>query len=127
MDKAAKVTSYKDLIVYQKSKSLTLDIIKYFSKEKTVWTKQFLLNQLFRSVSSVAANITEGFGRNYSGSFRNFVSIARGSSFETSYWLDILNDLNDYDKNIMLTFVQRNSEINKMLTGLMKNMKGGNA
>lgn len=125
MNKTAKVTSYKDLIVYQKSKSLTIDIIKYFSKEKTVWTKQFLLNQLFRSVSSVAANLAEGFGRNYSGSFRNHVSIARGSSFETEYWLEILNDLEEFNKKIIDSFIEKNTEINKMLTSLMNKMKGG--
>jgi four helix bundle protein len=81
------VNSYKDLIVFQKSKTLTIDVIKYFKKNKTDRSNDFLLNQVFRSVSSVGANLAEGFGRNYSQNFKQFVGIARGSSFETEYCL----------------------------------------
>ncbi len=88
------VNSYKDLIVFQKSKTLTIDVIKYFSKHKLDRSKTFLFNQLFRAISSVGANLAEGFGRNYSQNFKQFVGIARGSSFETEYWLEILLDLN---------------------------------
>lgn len=118
------INSYKDLIVYQKSKSLTLEVIKYFSKHKLDRSKEFLTNQIFRSISSVGANLAEGFGRNYSQSFKQFVGIARGSSFETEYWLEILLGLNEFDSIILKGFIDRNIEINKMLTGLMKNMKG---
>ena len=121
----AQVTSYKDLFVYQKSKLLTVDVIKYFSKHNLSKSKEFLFNQLFKAISSVGANLAEGFGRNYSKSFRQFVGIARGSSFETNYWLEILLDLNEFDSEIINNFIERNTEINKMLTGLMKNMKGG--
>lgn len=32
MQKTAPIKSYRDLIVYQKAKLLTVDVIKYFSK-----------------------------------------------------------------------------------------------
>jgi len=121
----ALITSYKDLFVYQKSKLLTIDVIKYFSKHNLSKSKDFLFSQLFRAISSVGTNIAEGFGRNYSASFRQFVGIARGSSFETEYWLEILLDLGEFDSKIIQEFILRNTEINKMLTGLMKKMKGG--
>lgn len=122
---AAKVSSYKDLFVYQKSKLLTIDVIKYFSSSSLSKPKDFLFNQLFRSISSVCANLAEGFGRNYTKSFRHFVGIARGSSFETEYWLEVLLELDEFDEKKIKDFMHRNNEINKMLTGLMKNMKGG--
>jgi four helix bundle protein len=121
---AAPVKSYKDLLVYQKAKSLAVDIIKYFSGLKISNTKEFLFNQLFRASSSIPANLAEGFGRNYSGSFRQFVSIARGSAFETEYWLETMVDLENFDSKIINGFIQRNNEICKMLSGLMKNTKG---
>ena len=127
MQNTAPVKRYQDLIVYQKSKLLTVDIIKYFSKIKISYTKEFLFSQLFRAVSSIPANLAEGFGRNYSGSFRQFVSIARGSAFETEYWLETMFDLEDFDSNILKGFIVRDSEICKMLSGLMKNMKGGSS
>ncbi len=125
MIKPAVVSTYKDLIVYQKAKSLTVDIIKYFSKINISKSKEFLFSQLFRATSSVAANLAEGFGRNYSKSFRQFVSISRGSAFETEYWLDVMLDLDDFDTEILKSFALRNNEICRMLSGLMKNMKGG--
>lgn len=119
------ITTHKDLFVYQKSKQLTIDVIKYFSDNKLGRSKEFLFSQLFRAISSVGTNLAEGFGRNYKGSFRQFVGIARGSSFETEYWLEILNDIKEFDSKILEEFIERNVEINKMLTGLMKNMRGG--
>lgn len=121
----AQINTYKDLVVYQKAKQLTTDIIKYFSKEKTSRTKEFLLSQLFRAVSSIGANLAEGFGRNYSKNFRQFVGISRGSAFEVEYWLQIILDLDEFDRNIINNFVERNVEICKMLSGLMNKMKGG--
>lgn len=125
MEKAATVSSYKDFVVYQKAKLLTIDIIRYFSKHKLPKAKEFLFGQLFRAVSSIGANIAEGFGRNYSGSFRQFVGISRGSSFETDYWLEIILETKDFDSNIITGFIERNVEISKMLSGLMRKMKGG--
>lgn len=125
MQKTARVTTYKDLIVYQKAKQLTVDIIKYFSKHQTSKTKEFLLNQLFRAVSSVGANIAEGFGRNYSKNFRQFVGISRGSAFEVEYWLEIILEIDELDRSKVKEFIVRNIEICKMLTGLMNKMKGG--
>jgi four helix bundle protein len=125
MEKAAAVSTYKDLIVYQKSKSLTVDVIKYFSGLKVSRSKEFLFSQLFRAISSVAANLAEGFGRNYSGSFRQFVGISRGSAFETEYWLEVMLDLGDFNPIKINGFIERNNEVCRMLSGLMKKMKGG--
>jgi four helix bundle protein len=125
MKKTAAVSTYKDLIVYQKAKLLTVDVIKYFSKLQISRSKEFLFGQLFRAISSVGANLAEGFGRNYSGSFRQFVGIARGSAFETEYWLEIMLDLEDFDPKIINEFIERDNELYKMLSGLMRKTKGG--
>lgn len=125
MQKTAQINTYKDLIVYQKARSLTLDIVKYFSNKRVGKTKVFLVDQLFRAVSSIGANLAEGFGRNYSKNFRQFVGISRGSAFEVEYWLEIILELNEFDKFTIQNFIERNVEICKMLSGLMNRMKGG--
>lgn len=125
MEKPVRVLSYKDLLVYQKAKQLTVDVFNYFAKVNLPKTKEFLISQLFRAVSSIGANIAEGFGRNYSGSFRQFVGIARGSNFETNYWLEIISQDKSFNSNDIVAFADRNTEISKMLTGLMKKTKGG--
>jgi len=72
------ITSYKDLLVYQKSKQLTVDIIQHFSDYRLPISKQFLLNQLFRAVGSIPANIAEGYGRNSRKSFKQFLRLIVG-------------------------------------------------
>ena len=121
--KATAHASYKDLIVYQKAKKLTVDIIRYFSKNRLPKILEFLIGQLFRAVSSIGANISEGYGRHYQGNLKQFYSVARGSSFESDYWLEIINDLNVFDKNTINHFLERNIELSKMLTSLMKKIK----
>jgi four helix bundle protein len=44
-------------------------------------------SQLVRSCDSIAANISEGWGRQTYRENRNFLYIARGSLFETKTWL----------------------------------------
>ena len=44
-------------------------------------------SQLVRSCDSIAANISEGWGRRTYRENRNYLYIARGSLFETKTWL----------------------------------------
>lgn len=113
---------YKELIVYQKSKSLSKDILVYFSKNKGDKLISFVILQLLRSSCSVGANIAEGYGRYYKKDYRHFLSIARGSCFETDYWLDILIELNLFNNDILKDFSEKNQELGKMLTTMMKNL-----
>ena len=77
--------SYKNLIVYQKAKELSYKALKYFYSAHLKKTEEFLIDQLLRSACSIAANIAEGYGRHYQKNFRQFLSIARASSFELDY------------------------------------------
>jgi four helix bundle protein len=52
----------------------------YFSKDT-------IGKQIVRSTDSIAANISEGFGRYHFNESRNFLFYARGSLYETTTWL----------------------------------------
>jgi len=112
--------SHKNLIVYQKSKNLAVDVIKHFSGKKIPKNLDFVINQLIRALCSVGANIAEGYGRLYKGSQRQFYAIARGSSFEADYWIEVLTDSKMFGAGTLESFSERNSELSKMLTSLMK-------
>ena len=114
--------SYKNLIVYQKAKLLTVDAIKYFSGQRLDRISEILVGQLIRSISSIGANIAEGYGRHYQKSYRQFIGIARGSSFESDYWLEVMLEANKFDKETAKNFSQRNIELIKILTTMMKNL-----
>lgn len=118
-----KTASYKDLTVYQKSEDLTVDICKYFSNIKISNNYFFIHDQLLRSVSSIGANISEGYGRYYKKSYRQFLSIARGSSFEVDYWLTVSSRLAVITPDFMQKCIKENTEIHKMLTVMMKKLE----
>lgn len=123
MSATAKYSTYKELVVYQKAKALTLEVFRYFSKTKLPRVYEFLINQLLRSISSIGANIAEGYGRHYKKSYRQFLGIARGSCFETEYWLGVAFDLKIFDNEIVVGFLQKNTELIKMLTIMMKKLE----
>lgn len=115
--------TYKDLIVYQKAVDVTVKIVDYYSTHKIAQTEKILLVQLIRAASSVGANLAEGYGRMHKKEYRRFVGIARGSSFEVEYWLDLLVRLSPQDTKTLSVITQINFEIIKMLTRMMKNLE----
>jgi four helix bundle protein len=52
------------------------------------FTKDTIGKQFVRAADSIAANISEGYGRYHYGEIRNFNYYARGSLFETKTWIE---------------------------------------
>ncbi len=87
-----KISSYKDLIVWQKSVELVTEI--YAATSKFPRDEVFgLTSQLRRCAVSVPSNIAEGQGRASKGEFIQFLSHARGSLFELETQLLIVGKL----------------------------------
>lgn len=113
------MSSYKDLIVWQKSIQLCIDIYK----ETETFPKHELYgltSQLRRSVVAISSNIAEGQRRGHKNEYIQFLRIAYGSSAELETQLIISNKvgyLNDikYEKLNRLLL-----EILKMLNKLIK-------
>ena len=79
---------YKELIVWQKAMELVKLVyaqIKLFPAEE----RFALSDQLRRAVISIPSNIAEGNGRASHKDYAHFLSIARGSLYETMTQLDI--------------------------------------
>ena len=76
-----KIDSYQDLEVWQFAMDLVVQCYKatrHFPKEESYG----LTSQIRRSAASIPANIAEGYGRDQSGSFIQFLKIAQGSARE---------------------------------------------
>lgn len=118
----AKITSYRDLIVWQKS----MDLIEALHPAllKLPREELFGLNsQLRKSSLSVASNISEGHDRNSKGEFLHFLGIARGSLAEVQTQIHVAGRLKYWSIAEVETFLSRTYEISKMLTALMKSLK----
>ena len=93
-----------DLEIYQ----LAMDLGEKVWSMVIQWQyfeKNNIGSQLVRACDSIAANISEGWGRRTYRENRNFLFIARGSLFETKTWLTkaVNRKLLDEDFFITLT------------------------
>ncbi len=115
-------TSYKELIVWQKSFQLSLQIYKL--------TKKFpqeelygLTSQIRRAVVSIPSNIAEGYTRQRRLEYIQFLQIAFASGAELETQILIARDLkylsyNEFDRvNNLL------QEVMKMLNVLIRKIK----
>ncbi len=76
----------EDLVIYQIAMEVGDEI--WFSV--TEWenlAKYSIGKQIVRSADSIAANISEGFGRYHFKDRKNFMFYSRGSLYETKTWL----------------------------------------
>ena len=85
-----KTRSFKDLIVWQKSYKLVLEIYKMtkgFPKTEIYGLSQ----QMRKAAVSIPSNIAEGYGRKHKAEYKQFLSIAYGSllELETQYSLAV--------------------------------------
>ena len=113
-----KIQHFTDLIVWQKSHQLVLDIYKMtnsFPNEE----KFGLISQIRRAAYSVPANIAEGFKRQGAKDKVRFYNIAQGSLSEVSYFFILATDLNYTKANICGSV----EEIEKLLAGLIRSIK----
>lgn len=122
---------FEDLEIYQRSLALG-DTIHTIVSKWDWFAKDTIGKQIVRSMDSVAANISEGFGRYYYKDRIRFIYYSRGSLFETRTWLvkamqrklidsnvyDSLNDeliiigvkLNNYIHSINVLYSSNNNE-----------------
>lgn len=103
---------FQDLIVWQKSHELVLNIYKdtrsYPDEEKFG-----LISQMRRSAVSIPANIAEGFKRKGKKDKINFYNIAQASLEELKYYLILSKDLGYLsDDNDLLS---KSDEVGKLL------------
>ena len=112
---------YKELIVWQKSMEFVdwvYAMLKTFPREENYR----LCDQLARAVVSIPSNIAEGNGRNSKSDFARFLSIARGSLYETMTQLEIarrqgyINDLTQAEEYANSIRKMLNSLITKLIT-----------
>jgi len=91
MNRPAK--SFIDLFVWQKAHQLVLMTYEY-SREFPKSEMFGLTSQLRRAITSVPANIAEGFKKKEKHDKLRFMNIAQGSLEECRYYLILAQDLN---------------------------------
>ena len=112
---------FRDLIVWQRAVQLSLSLYrltKGFPREEVFG----LTSQLRRAGVSVASNIAEGWGRQTSGEYKQFLGMARGSNLEVQTQLVIAAELLYGSQLDLQTAEGLSFEVGRMLVALMKSV-----
>ena len=82
-----------------------------------------LISQMRRSAVSIPSNIAEGYGRQSTGSYSQFLSIARGSLFELETQVEICARLKYLQPMENGKLNSEIVEISKMVSSLISKLK----
>src|SRR5512141_1357855 len=85
---------YRDLLFYQKARQVVNHIDALIKSWPKTMEALEISRQLFRSATSVGANIAEGHGRHEGAEYIHYLIIAQGSANETDHWLQTALDIN---------------------------------
>jgi four helix bundle protein len=117
----ASVTSFQDLIAWQKARALTREIY-FVTREPGFGRDPGLASQIQRASVSVMANLAEGFERRRRTEFFRYVEIAKSSCAEVSSHLFVALDvgyLNDSDHQRLQ---EQTGELLRILGGLRNSL-----
>ena len=115
------LSSYRDLIVWQKSIDLTVAI--YARTRRFPADERYgITSQMRRAASSIPANIAEGQARRTTGEFLQSLGIARGSLAELETFVTLCERLGLMPKEACEPLSNDCAEINKMLNALMRSL-----
>jgi four helix bundle protein len=115
-----KINSYKDLNIWQLGIELTVDIYK-LSKDFPQEERFGIISQIRRASSSVPINIAEGWGRNSTKSYSQFLKQARGSLYELETELIIANKIG-YLKEDTGEIFDKMTTLSKMINSLINKL-----
>ena len=119
LDKTKNMFDFRNLEVYQKSKSFHLQCLGVMRENKL---ERFVNDQLGRASFSVVLNIAEGSGKFSKADRRNFYVVSRASLFECIAVLDILRDRAIIESSNFDAMVDAADELSRMLFAMIRNL-----
>jgi len=114
-----KITDFYQLDAWKENHKLALMIYKKtskFPKEETYG----LTNQIRRAVSSITANIAEGFGRYHFADKIRFYHQSRGSSKEVQNFIFLSKDLSYLEEKEAKKIWKQAKKGERLINGLIK-------
>lgn len=115
------IKPYKDLLVWQKGIEIVKEIYlicKDLPKDEVFG----LQSQMKRAAISIPSNIAEGYGRNYTQNYIQFIKIARGSLLELETQIIISKELDMISEDKFDKIINLITEENKMLNAFIKSI-----
>jgi four helix bundle protein len=116
------IDSYRDLKVWQEAMSVAeraYRVTAPFPKDETYG----MTSQIRRAAVSIAANIAEGYGRDNSGSFVQFLRMSQGSLKELETHLMLSARVSLVPTADVEPLLQQCDELGKMLRSLIRSIQ----
>jgi four helix bundle protein len=115
------ISSYKDLLVWQRGMDLVETVYRVTAKLPV--NEQFgLIAQMRRLAVSVPSNVAEGYGRQATGEYRHHLLFSRGSLLELETQLLLCVRLSYLSSNHSEPLLKEIAEISKMLGSLISKL-----
>ena len=115
------IKSYKNLLVWQKGIEIVKEIY-LICKDLPNEEVYGLQSQMKRAPISIPSNIAEGYGRNYTKSYVQFLKIARGSLLELETQIIISKELELINQDKYINIIKLITEESKMLNAFIKSI-----
>ncbi|HTX88431.1 MAG TPA: four helix bundle protein [Bacteroidales bacterium] len=109
---------FEKLDVYQIAKEQNIKVLTYLKNASDL--DPYFLDQWKKATLSILLNLSEGTGRMTDSDKRHFLTIARGSVFESVAILDIMKNMNLLPEETYQDFYNRYEQISKMLLGMYR-------
>ena len=117
-----KVNSYRDLVVWQKSRSLATEAYR-LCMSSSFERHRGLSDQIMRSAVSIPSNIAEGDERGTNKDALRFLLIARGSLAELETQLSIAEAIGIIPQPLVGKMTAQLDEVARLLGGTIKMRK----
>ena len=115
--------TYKDLKVWQRNQECILKCAKLLDKLPKTMPARIISEQLFNSLTSVGANLAEGYGSYEGREYPRYSKIALRSAVESDHWLETLMLLFDSLQLDTQEIKELNLQSIKMFKGLIKSIE----
>jgi len=101
----------------------SISVIKFIETLPGKKVYRVISDQLLRAATSIGANIIEAKSSSSRKDFIRFYEIALKSANETKYWLGLLRDATEANKNKINQLLNEVDEISKMLGSNLLTLK----
>lgn len=115
------IQTYRDLVAWQKSMDLVVEVYR-LTRQMPKDELFGLTSQMRRAVTSIPANIAEGYGRLHRKEYLNHLSIARGSLMEVETQLQIMVRLEYITREQVRPAWDLSQEVGRLLNALLRSL-----
>src|SRR5215475_13725908 len=115
--------NYQELIFYEKARQVVKAVDTLVKSWPKTMQAQEISRQLFRSASSVGANIAEGHSGHQGTEYVHYLIIAQGSANETEHWLQTAKDCELGRNDKMDEAIRLNIEVLRMITSTINTLR----